>query len=125
MGRVSAGLDGRRRDQVLAIVLAIAGHGCATRTTPAVNLMQDRSSSNVPRSSLQNPGFVSMYERTEPEQYVLNAAGPRRKLTTTGYYQRGPEPLELGPEDPVSWDVQIPEGAELFGATTGISPRTT
>jgi hypothetical protein len=114
---------------LLAVVVVIVSHGChgcAARSRPGANVTPERPSSrtNMQRSSLQNPGFISMYDTGVPAQYTLNAAGPRRILTTTRFYQRGLELEELGPEDPASWDVEVPEGPELFGATSGITPDT-
>jgi hypothetical protein len=122
--RGGAGRLGPRSLLFIVSIVAHGCHGCATRSKPAASVAHDPSPSrtNMHRSSLQNPGFVSMYDTGVPEQYTLNAAGPRRILTTTRFHQRGAELLELGPEDPASWDVEVPDGAELFGATSGVSP---
>ncbi|MEA2700646.1 MAG: hypothetical protein QOI66_4917 [Myxococcales bacterium] len=79
----------------------------------------------MPRFTVSNPGLVTTYEIGDfvsREVYTIDVVGPRRILQTTQFAERGPERDQLGAQPPVPWDVEVPDGAQLFGATSGISP---
>jgi hypothetical protein len=77
------------------------------------------------RHTLANPGIITSYQTgmvDEWASYVISVAGSRRVLQTTEYYEGGMEMSEARAFAPSSWGVEVPESAELFAATSGITP---
>ena len=75
----------------------------------------------MPAFALANPGLVAIYQDFADEVFVLAVLGKNRILHTAEFAQRGRERENLETSKWVSWDVSVPEGALLFGATSAVS----
>jgi hypothetical protein len=68
------------------------------------------------------PGVVTTNERFDYELYGFAAVGPRHILHSLRFWERRSDLGELREApDAVPWDVEVPSGAQLFGATSGVS----
>ncbi len=75
------------------------------------------------RFGLAIPGVATSYAIDDEAIYVLGTSGSRNQLVTTEYYESGVEPHELRSFKPSFWGVDVPDGAELFAPTGGITPE--
>jgi hypothetical protein len=74
--------------------------------------------------AVANPGLVAIYQDGEMSSvrvYGLGLLGNNRILHTAEFAPGGRELEELKTRKWVSWDVSVPEGALLFGATSAVS----
>jgi hypothetical protein len=74
----------------------------------------------MPRFTIWTPGIVSSYDGGFFEIFGLSTQGKRHLLHTTQFHQGGPELRQIVSGEPVSWDVEVPEGAQLFSVTGGV-----
>jgi hypothetical protein len=100
--------------------------GCSTQFKPAADSRMKNTStrSRMVNFSMANPGLVSIYQDGEISSvrvYGLGLFGKERILHTAEFAQVGFEREDLITRKWVSWDVSVPEGAMLFGATSGVS----
>jgi hypothetical protein len=72
--------------------------------------------------TIDAPGVITTNESGRSyELYGLAALGPRHLLNTIRFWERS-EPGELSDKpDVVSWDVEVPQGAQLVGVTSAVS----
>lgn len=73
--------------------------------------------------TLANPGVVTSHEGNQQASYAVGLFGPRRHLMTTQYYEGGMELDEVQAFKPSHWGVEVPDRAELFATTSGITPE--
>jgi hypothetical protein len=76
---------------------------------------------NMPSFALASPGLVTIYQDLAEEVFGLAVLGKNRILHTAEFAQRGQEREDLETSKWVSWDVPVPEGVLLFGATSAVS----
>ncbi len=77
----------------------------------------------MPTFTLQAPGVVSTFDAgpiTGYELYALTTVGPRRILHTISFFERRPDLGEPSEGNPLSWQVEVPAGALLFGVGGGV-----
>lgn len=75
--------------------------------------------------TLLNPGLATSYEVGLIDQwanYGISAVGERHILQTTEYYEGGEERSDVLTFSPASWGVEVPDGAQIFGTTSGTTP---
>ncbi len=115
----------RRYIALRCVAFAVILQGCQGCTHS--NAVADRPNNNMPLRmkmpsfALANPGLVAIYQDFADEVFVLAVLGKNRILHTAEFAQTGRERAHLETDKWVSWDVPVPEGALLFGATSAVS----
>jgi hypothetical protein len=73
------------------------------------------------RFTISTPGIVSLFAGGAMlDIFAVSTPGTKHLLHTTSYLPGGREFTELVPQKSVSWDVEVPAGAQLFSVTGGV-----
>src|ERR1017187_2238860 len=119
----------RRYANLRYAAFAVILQGCQGCSTQFKHVADHSMNNTPPRSSMAsfavaNPGLVAIYQDGEMHSvrvYGLSLLCNNRILHTAEFAPGGRELEDLKTRKWVSWDVHVPEGALLFGATSAVS----
>lgn len=80
----------------------------------------------MPHFTVVSPGLATFYDVEgipSKVNYAVSTIGRHHLLQTTEYYEGGPELDEIRAFQPSAWGVEVPENAELFATTGGLTPE--